>query len=149
MNDPRRNYSWAQIEREFSEADRCWDTFEFGTMLREPIGLLASEINYHPGCWLFGGPCGGGPKDPKAFLVELNETLAKGRDAAVGSYGNDQFPLWKYFDNIQTRLLAPALDVPPGQINSTHLALAKRGLRNFTVVTRLEDLPKTGSKVFA
>jgi len=149
MNEVRRNYSWAQIEREFSEADRCWDFFDYGTMLREPIGLLESEINYHPGCWMFGGPCGGGPKDPKRFLVEFNETLEKGRDAAPGSYGYDQFPLWKYFDNIQTRLLAPALDVPPGQINATHLALAKRGLRNFSVVTRLEDLPKTGAKVFA
>jgi hypothetical protein len=148
MNGPENQYTWGQVEREFSESDRCWDYFAFGIMLREPISLLESEMNYHPGCWLFGGPCGGGPQHPRAFLATLNETLAKGREAEPNSGGQNQFPQWKFFDNVQTRLLAPALEVPPGQINATHLALANRALKRFTIVTRLEDFPKTAPRVF-
>lgn len=137
---PANNFSWGQIEREFAEQDRCWDQFEYGTMLREPISLLLSEINYHPGCFMFGLPCGGGPKDPDGFLKSLEAVLEQPPEHG----GTDQFPLWKFFDNIQIRLLAPALEVPPGKINATHLAQAKRTLGNLTVV-RLEDMPTKSS----
>eukprot|EP00928_Gymnodinium_smaydae_P096677 TRINITY_DN8589_c1_g6_i1.p1 TRINITY_DN8589_c1_g6~~TRINITY_DN8589_c1_g6_i1.p1 ORF type:complete len:401 (-),score=82.62 TRINITY_DN8589_c1_g6_i1:297-1499(-) len=132
-------YSWGQIEREFTKDDRCYGQFDYGVMLREPISLMHSEVNYHPGCWptwpawLF-PHCGSGPADPENFLKEFRAQLANPGDHG----GNDQYPTWKFFDNYQIRLIVPALDVPPGGINATHLEAAKRILQRFRVVARLE-----------
>lgn len=144
FRNPSRNFTWSQLEREFASADRCWDDFDYGVMLREPIALLESEVNYHPGCWFLGQPCGGGPQDPAKFLRKFEATLAEPPEPP----GLDQFPMWKYFDNIQVRLLAPALDVSAGQLNETHLQAAKDSLEKFKVVVRLEDFPTQGAKVF-
>jgi len=144
FNHPKRNATWGQIEREFSQSDRCWKKFNYGVMLREPISLLESEVNYHPGCWLFGGPCGEGPEKPDEFLSEFRNML--GNPFQHG--GPDQFPLWKFFDNFQTRVLAPAMDVPAGKLNATHLHAAQKALKQFTVVARLEDMPRHGSAIF-
>lgn len=144
FRDPTRNYTWGQIEREFAEADRCWNEFDYGVMLREPVALLESEVNYHPSCWFLGKPCGGGPDDPADFLRTFKEMLASPSDIP----DNDQYALWKYFDNIQVRLLAPALDVPAGKLNETHLNAAKESLAKFKIIARLEDLPHVGPKVF-
>jgi len=156
-----QNATWGQIEREFDHEDRCWESFDYGVTLREPLSLLQSEINYHPGCspcppgveglggcWLFGGPCGGGPSNPEKFLKQLNTTLTSPHKKAENEGGNDQFPLWKFFDNYQVRLLAPALNVTAGGINETHLEAARKTLSNFSAVVRLEDMPHTSSKLF-
>lgn len=142
----QHNYTWGQLEREFAAADRCFDEFDYGVMLREPLSLMTSEMNYHPGCFLFGGPCGGGPVDPTDFLKQFRQQLR--RKPLQDEVGDDQFPLWKFFDNVQTRILASALDVPPGGINESHAVAARRALEAFKVIARLEDLPQYGQRMF-
>lgn len=131
--------TWSQIERELGDSDRCWDDFHYGVSLREPVALLESMVNYRPGKF------GGGPLNPDAFLHKLRQTLDQGQ----ATHDSTQYPLWKYFDNIQTRLLAPCLEVPPGGINSTHVRRAKKTLAKFAIVSRLEDLPTTALSVFS
>ena len=47
---------------------------------------------------------------------------------------------WKFMDNMQTRLLSGAIDVPPAQVTREHLEMAKRRLAEFHAVERLENM---------
>lgn len=117
--------TWGQIERQLPDDDICPGAFEYGTMLRDPIALMLSMLN-HVEYFSIG----------KAFLGRLRKALKAG---TTGPYQQSE-GLWKLFDNYQTRVLANAMDVPGGQINATHLELARARLARFRVAARLEDL---------
>merc|ERR1712039_431700 len=85
------------------------------------------------------------PEKGKEFIQELEDRLQTG---AVPDC-NCQDEVWKFMDNFQTRVLAPALDMPVGQINRTHVEAAQSLLSKFKIVGRLEDFPNGGaSRIF-
>eukprot|EP00927_Polykrikos_kofoidii_P067970 TRINITY_DN63398_c0_g1_i1.p1 TRINITY_DN63398_c0_g1~~TRINITY_DN63398_c0_g1_i1.p1 ORF type:complete len:340 (-),score=46.02 TRINITY_DN63398_c0_g1_i1:76-1071(-) len=115
--------TWAQIEREVWETDKCWNEFFYGVLLREPISLMRSMMNYHP-------------ESGRSFLQAITDEL---QNASETSSSQDR--PWKFMDNFQTRVLASAMAVPAGQINDGHLAEASRVLEHFHVIAHLEELP--------
>jgi len=122
------NFSYAQLEHELWPSDLCWDHFVYGIALREPVELIHSELNYRTIHY---------PKDAnkRSALDDLRRKME-----APGPAGEDQAPMWKFMDNIQTRLIADALSVPAGGINMTHVRRARRRLAKFRVVVRVVDL---------
>lgn len=122
-------FSYAQIEREIWPEDLCWDDFDYGVVLREPLELMHSELNYRYQYYQ-------GSTKASLFLDLRKKLAQEGRFRG----GRDQRPQWKFMDNMQTRLLANAMDVPAGQIGQQHLDRAKSLLANFSVVARVEDL---------
>lgn len=125
-----RQYTWGQIERELLPSDRCWGSYSYGVMLREPMDLMRSMMNFHPNIG-------------KGFVTSLQKELRSPEAATL-----DQFALWKIMDNYAVRLLAPALTVPAGQINQTHYEAALETLSHFDHVQRLEDLPDNAEALF-
>mmetsp|Transcript_23504 Transcript_23504/g.63955 ORF Transcript_23504/g.63955 Transcript_23504/m.63955 type:complete len:351 (-) Transcript_23504:121-1173(-) len=125
-----QSYSWGQIERELFPTDRCWSSFAYGVMLREPLALMRSMMNYHPDIG-------------KRFVSSLQDQIA-----SPTAPDPTQFPLWNIMDNYAVRLLAPALEVPAGQITKQHYLKAKDTLLNFKHIQRLEDLPSNSAELF-
>lgn len=125
-----RGYKYGQIEREVLPTDVC-EGFKYGTMLRDPVKLALSEINF-----------------VHRLLPKLTKdsALKKFRRELIFSDGKPtggQGPEWKFLDNFQTRLFANAFDVPAGGITENHVLRAKATLRKFDIVARLDDLDKT------
>lgn len=119
----RGGFSYGQIEHELWESDWCPKMFLYGTMLREPLALMQSMINFHPDIG-------------KGFLDNLRHALrTRTTEPDQGSEGS-----WKLFDNFQVRVLANAMDVPGGGITEEHVNKAFHKLQAFEVVARLEDL---------
>lgn len=124
------NFTYGHIEHELRPSDLCWDDFAYGTMLREPTDLIHSQMNYDAALYN-----GSGLLLLDALQAELEQP------SPLPDQGASQWePGWKYFDNIQTRLLADALQVPAGQINEEHAAKARERLKRFRVVLRVEDI---------
>lgn len=130
----QNGYTWGQIERELwnndAESDLCWNKFDYGVMLRDPISLMRSMMNFHPDIG-------------KGFVDDIELELKAPSETTLS-----QDPLWKYMDNFHIRVLASAMDVPAGQIDATHLEKAKERLAKFDTIARLEDLGDKSAEVF-
>lgn len=129
--EPRR-FNYGQIERELLPTDFC-EGYKYGTMLRDPLDLATSEINYR--FTLYKGMT----KDEvlTEFMRQLNRT-------STLPVGTSQDPEWKFLDNFQTRLFANAFDVPAGGIKEEHVLRAKNTLKKFNIVARMEDVTSFG-----
>lgn len=133
----RHHYTWGQIERELFPSDRCWGkdldggNLTYGVMLREPLSLMRSMMNFHP-------------QIGKEFVTAVKHEIASPKAAPMP----DQFAQWKIMDNYAVRLLAPALEVPAGQIDQSHYDKAIETLSHFRYVQRLEDLPDNAGTLF-
>jgi len=125
----RNGFTYGQIERELWPADLCWDEFSYGILLREPIDLMHSELNYR------GLYHGGLSKD--AVVADFKRRVESDPPLQTD---HTQLPEWKTLDNFQTRILANAMAVPAGQIGPEHLERARQVLANFTAVGRVADL---------
>lgn len=125
-------FTYGQIERDLQETDLCWDAFSYGALLREPIDLMTSQLNF--GAKYYKGPT------KAELLASLRQALSLGRFSRPG-----ERELYN-FDNLQTRLLAGAYRAPPGSLSRAHLELARARLANFTVLCRMEDLARNVSR---
>eukprot|EP00927_Polykrikos_kofoidii_P052175 TRINITY_DN4595_c0_g1_i1.p1 TRINITY_DN4595_c0_g1~~TRINITY_DN4595_c0_g1_i1.p1 ORF type:complete len:340 (+),score=46.01 TRINITY_DN4595_c0_g1_i1:105-1124(+) len=123
--------SWGQLEHEIWDSCLCWDDFFYGTMLRSPIGLMRSMMNYHP-------------HHGKAFVQDVQNELLYPSPSSL-----TQNVTWKFMDNFQIRVLASAMEVPAGKITIEHFDKARRVLDGMNVVARLEDLPNIGGDLFS
>lgn len=123
--------TWYGIERELWEHDlECKPDFAYGTMLRNPLELMRSYINYRY-------------DSEKKLLLNLRSEIhnASHSPSASGKWGYGVNPETKMFDNFQVRSLSGAIDVAAGQINNTHLERAQQVLHEkFDIAIRLEDL---------
>lgn len=124
-----QNATWGQIERQLLDSDLC-PGFTYGTMLRNPLTLMLSYVNFLD------------VEDPPDFprgksgLDALRIALRKNKTGPTQHSGGR----WKMFDNYQTRVFANAMDVPAGRIDESHVDLARHRLQRFKIVSRLEDL---------
>lgn len=135
-----RGFTYGQVEREMDDNEVCSD-FRYGVMLREPMSLMHSLLNYE--IWYtakFDHHPMNIPSDMRSWIQ------GKIDDQAVPG---DQHAAWVHMDNFQTRVLANAFDVPAGQINAEHLDRARTFLQNNGFMVRiLEDLPTQGESLF-
>lgn len=130
-------FTYGQVERELKDSDvQCAAHFAFGVMLREPVDLMHSNLNFN--MKLFNGK---GRQTINEFRLMLN---SPSKEYA----GPHQWPEWKVLDNYQTRLLADAVDVPAGGVTMAHLNKARERLASFQVVARVEDLRQSGYAMF-
>jgi len=124
-------YSWGQIERELFDTDQCPSYFKYGVMMREPMALMESMLNFQ--------------KDSeKIYVQSIKDALA---GPHIGSDDSQYSEMWKFMDNFQVRLLARAFDVHAGGITTTHVTKAREALENIDFVYRLEDLPSKGAEL--
>lgn len=130
----KHGYTYGQIERELWDSDYCWDHFDYAVMLREPIDLMHSSLNYNKKFYHGKG---------KAALHVLKDHMRTGRHHSAV-----QWHEFLILDNMQVRLLANALDVPAGQIDDSHVEKAKQVLNNFKAVGALEDLSSNALSFF-
>merc|ERR1712224_529133 len=137
----QNGFTWGQIERELWPSDHCWGQFEYGIMLRQPLELMHSFLNYN---LKFHGGNGRSSMRKLESLLKVHPRLRRKLHILAPRY----FPEWLFLDNIVTRLLTNSLQVPAGKITPQHLMKAKQILKNFKVVAVLEELPSTGSSIF-
>ena len=138
--DERRKYyaesgiTYSQLEREVLADDFC-EGIQYSCLFRDPIDLIESTINYEEH---FGGP------NCSTRVSHMRDLVSKGLH--VAGTENDITPGlsptygWKFMDNMQTRLLSGAIDVPPAHITREHLEMAKHRLPKFHAVATLEDM---------
>jgi len=100
---------------------------------------MKSEMNYRGQLY---PEDGGGPSMVRALRTKLAAAHAEVRPRVEAGQG----PQWKFLDNMQTRLLGGAMEAPPGQVNATHLQMAKARLAKFSIVARVEDLKDVNKK---
>jgi hypothetical protein len=133
-------FTYEQVEREMDDDELC-DEFRYGVMLRDPLALMVSIVNFE--IWEQG-------KFEHTFLeipADLDMWLKS--KIAMAEVPDNQLTPWAWLDNFQTRVLANAFHVPAGKITEEHLGKARAFLRdhNFTVQI-LEDLPTRGEALF-
>jgi hypothetical protein len=135
-----RGFTYGQVEREMDTDEVC-DEFRYGVMLREPLALMNSLVNYE--IWYnekFAHKHVNIPGD----MVDWMKGKIDHQEVP-----RDQFSPWVKMDNFQTRVLANAFDVPAGQISNEHLDRARAFLQdNAFTVAILEDLPTQGENLF-
>lgn len=136
----RRGFTYGQVEREMDSNEVC-DEFRYGVMLREPMSLMHSLLNYE--IWYtqkFAHHNLNIPPDMVDWLKgKINDQTVPG----------DQFAPWVHLDNFQTRVIANAFDVPAGQISDEHVEKARSFLQNNGFMVHiLEDLPTQGESLF-
>jgi len=112
-------FTWGAIEREPWDGDICPMTFEYGTMLRDPMNLMKSALNFH--------------QTGRQFFEDCRYKRITYPYAASN-------PHWNRFDNFQVRIFGNAVNVPAGQIGPQHLLNAKRFLKHFKYVGILETM---------
>jgi len=101
------NVSWAHIEREFTVHDFCPQHFDYVTVLREPAGLVQSEVNF---------------RNFSVSELEASLSCTKGLEPCDESHKDDNVPLWKFLDNFQVRMLGgmETWQLPPGGVLPEH-----------------------------
>eukprot|EP00971_Amphidinium_carterae_P310043 6160974-Amphidinium_carterae.1 len=72
----KNGYTYSQIERELWPSDECWEQFTYGVMLREPLALMKSEMNYRGQLY---PEDGGGPSMVRALRTKLAAAHAEVR----------------------------------------------------------------------
>eukprot|EP00931_Biecheleriopsis_adriatica_P087382 TRINITY_DN61867_c0_g1_i1.p1 TRINITY_DN61867_c0_g1~~TRINITY_DN61867_c0_g1_i1.p1 ORF type:complete len:186 (-),score=16.68 TRINITY_DN61867_c0_g1_i1:137-694(-) len=132
----------------------CYDDFDYGVMLRDPLSLMTSQINNHKDhstCdeskWEVAYGHGPPTECREHFISILRDRISNTSE----DDGSD-FPgisLFKLFDNFQTRVLASAIHVPLGHISDEHVAQAKERLSKFKMVLPLEQLEARKDELFA
>jgi hypothetical protein len=133
-------FTYGQVEREMDDNELC-DEFRYGVMLREPMSLMHSLMNYE--IWYHEKFEHKRPDIPPNIADWLNGKI---HNQAVPE---SQTPGWVHLDNFQTRVLANAFDVPAGQIDSEHVERARAFLQNHGFMVHvLEDLPTRGEELF-
>mmetsp|Transcript_92410 Transcript_92410/g.198100 ORF Transcript_92410/g.198100 Transcript_92410/m.198100 type:complete len:303 (+) Transcript_92410:67-975(+) len=124
--------TWGQIEREYNLEDiDCKDSFLYGIMVRNPMSLMLSDLNFNH--W-----------DADNLTSWLQEGKAN-PDAVCGNRcEHTGWPTlgWQLFDNFAVRSLNgyEVWTKPPGHITSEDLEQAKRHLEKMDVVMVVEDL---------
>jgi len=118
------------IERELYDSDICPDDFRYSVLLREPIHLIQSNLNFNYHFFL--GP--GADESMEILKAELAGKHVAGENE-LGECGH-----WKYMDNFQVRILAGATAVPAGKLTTAHLEKARERLSKFVAVEKLENL---------
>jgi len=133
-------YTYGQVERELKPADLGCAGFNYGVLLREPIDLIHSTLQFEAANY---GGAG------KGVLNQLLHQLKAPRPCYSGQpTGQNKAAAWKTLDNFQVRLLANAFHVPAGQLAQEHLDQARKRLDTFQVVARVEDLATRGAEMF-
>lgn len=134
-------FTWGAIERELWPSDHCWNHFDYGIMLRQPLDLIHSYLNYN---LKFHGGNG------RASMKELERRLKwpPRLRKRLWIRAPARFPEWLFLDNIMTRLLTNSMEVPAGGLKVQHVVKAKQILEHFKVVAVLEELPSTGHEIF-
>lgn len=128
--------TWGAVEREVWPEDLGCPQFAYGTMLREPLGLMRSNHNFYNMQ---------GQRAPGQKVVPMHLAMQKLRKAA--SVKHTTFPapalgagLTRIFDNLQVRYFSGAWDAPFGTLTRQHLETAKQRLSAFDVLAVVEEL---------
>ena len=139
--DERRQYyaengiTYSQLEREVHADDLC-EGIQYSCLFRDPISLIQSNINFEYEL--------GFAANSSIRVSHMRDLVSKGLVGAANEadyrVGLSPHIGWKFMDNMQTRLLSGAIDVPPAQVTREHLEMAKRRLAKFHVVERLENI---------
>jgi hypothetical protein len=134
-------FTYGQLERELGEESELCEDFQWGTMLREPMALVQSMVNFH--LWMRDAFEPTRPDIPDNLVTFLEDKISQG----VGPGPETGLPAM--FDNFQTRYLASAFHVPVGKISEEHVEIARRRLADHNVaVGILEDMPTKGAELF-
>lgn len=125
-------FTWGQIEREVNLEDiGCNDSFMYGIMLRKPMDLMVSNLNFDK--W--------NATNVVAWLQDAEVNIEYPCGEACKHAGWPQLG-WQVFDNFAVRTLN-GYDVwrqPPGHVKEKDLEQAKQRLVAMDVVMVLEDL---------
>ena len=156
-------YTYAQVERPIESSDICPQQFMYGTstqccfcprkklcsalhhadsrlpthfaVLRDPVALAISRIKV------------AFPHEARRARVELQcivnaSRRSPGARNATRCVAGSGWPIWHYFDNPMTRLLAgrPVMDLPPLAVTMEHAEIALARLSRFSVVLPLESI---------
>lgn len=118
------NYTWGQIERVLAD-EFCFDDFEYGVWLRDPMTLANSEAVFR-----------------SYTEQEINDSIDFARNEKRRPWQRDAMPLWMYFDNYVVRILGgpEVWNLPPGQIGMNEFNKAKMLLDRFAVKVAMEDV---------
>lgn len=129
----KHNFTWGQIEREFNDGDLCFGTFDYGIMLREPVDLLESLLNFL--------------EIPEGLVDKYWHCVeSKGQGNSCDGLGNGlgacDFLPWYYMDNYLVRILGgrAIYSLPVGAITTEHVEAALGTLSKFKAVLIFEDL---------
>jgi hypothetical protein len=135
-----RSCTWGQIEREVEpEIELECPQFAYGTTVREPMELLASNINFHHDIGVH----------HVAVIRWLRSVVAarnagKAPPACTKKRGCQLHPRLAFlpYDNPVTRYLNGRVGwtVPPTQLSHVHFEAATAALSKFAVVVRLSAL---------
>lgn len=121
------NFTYGQIERVLN-SEMCFDTFDYGIWLRDPVKLALTEANYKYSASNVESnlKCAGGGKCPKNYKTDHK----------------DEVPLWMYFDNYVVRVLGGPRTwrKGPGKVTEEDAKNAINLLRKFAVKARAEDI---------
>jgi len=140
----KHGYTYGQLEREVKDTDLCWETFDYGVMLREPIAYMRSVLNF----------AGRRFKDSTYITTKVDqfrreyELEANSTQLRTDAADSKRVKTSRFLDNMQTRLLANAIDVPAGKISKEHVALARKRIRQMRAVFRVEDLGSHSEQLF-
>jgi len=119
------------IERELYDSDICPNDFRYSVLLRDPIRLIQSNLNFNYNG--YHGP-------PADESMEILKAELAGRGVGSEDDKTGQCGHWKYMDNFQVRILAGATSVPAGKLTTAHLETARARLSKFVAVEKLENM---------
>jgi len=133
----RNPFTWAQIERVFTEQDYCPETFTYGIMLRDPMHLALSMTNAAAA----GSPV---PDHSKDFQKVMYCVGTHAKNNPLCSLPEEPYGirLWMFYDNFVVRTLG-GMDVyrlPPGGVTEQHARRVIKLLESFDMVMFLEDI---------
>eukprot|EP00403_Amphidinium_massartii_P010701 CAMPEP_0178431908 /NCGR_PEP_ID=MMETSP0689_2-20121128/32105_1 /TAXON_ID=160604 /ORGANISM="Amphidinium massartii, Strain CS-259" /LENGTH=283 /DNA_ID=CAMNT_0020053865 /DNA_START=56 /DNA_END=904 /DNA_ORIENTATION=- len=126
-------WTFGSIERELRQEDVCFNDFRYGVLLRDPLQLMQSHLNFN--YKFFHGARAS--LSIELFMAAISNGAAPLHEK-VGEMGLCSG--WKFMDNFQVRVLSGAMEVPAGQLTEEHLQLAKSRLAQFTAVEKLENM---------
>lgn len=132
------HFTFGAIERELYNGSYCPSDFDYGVMLRRPLDLFISLLDYRP-------ELHSTYRDTLRCLSN-NSCPPVRRQTETGDWVVDN--LWAYLDNFVVRLLLgpKGIKVPIGGITYYHFKKAADVLSTFQVVTFLEDLSTRSTK---
>jgi len=129
------NFTWGQIERELNDGNMCFDDFDYGIMIRDPIDLAESLLNF------FHFDAHVADK-----LIQCVESKGQGNscdDLGPVKGRNIRSPPWYFMDNYLVRILGgvDVYNLPVGKITAEHADAVSEMLKNkFRAVLLFEDL---------
>merc|ERR1719198_1532161 len=133
--------TWGAIERELNEDDICQSNFSYGVMLRDPMQLAVSQMNF----------AGFTPEEARQHLHCVGHNPAScdavARDSEKGFEKSKAGPLWKFFDNYLVRVLGgfDTFSLPAGAVTKEHADMVIKRLSSFDAVLFVEEINKQPS----